>query len=103
MAEVYAIQHVAVTEIGIREKSLAYQGKKATRKEKECKVLLRQKEDEIKAQEQDRLALKESISCAIIEFPAEEYQEEVDTNGKIVRLSRIAIDLRKHVEELKAK
>ena len=43
LAEVYTMQHVSVMEIRIKENSLAHQGQKHTRKEKEHKVLLRHK------------------------------------------------------------
>ena len=51
MDEVYAFQHAATTEIRLRENVVAYQAKKEKRNVKEHKVLLRQKEDKIKAQE----------------------------------------------------
>ena len=51
LADVYAIQHAATTKIHIRENNLAYKATKKTRKRKECKALLRKKEQEIEAHE----------------------------------------------------
>ena len=62
---------------------------------KECKVLLREKEQEIEGQEQRRITLAESIKSAVPEFPVEEGQEVEDAVAKVNRLSRIATDLRK--------
>ena len=49
LAKVYVIQNVAATELKIRENVLAYQETNKIRKAKECKVLLREKDQNIKA------------------------------------------------------
>ena len=59
LAKVYSIQHVATTELHMREIALSYQALKKTRKEKERKVLLREKDQEIEAWEQSKLTLAE--------------------------------------------
>ena len=101
LAKVYAIHHASVTEIRIWENSLAYQATKQTRKEKTHKALLHVKEQEIEVCEQRKIALAKAIKNTVVEFPLEEGQEDVDTTTKVAQLSRIAIDLRKQVEELK--
>ena len=50
---------------------MAYQEAKKTSKEKKHKVLLKDKDQEIKAHKQSRLTLAESIKSVITEFPPE--------------------------------
>ena len=100
MAEVYVVQYAAATEIRLRENVVAYQSTKNKRKEKECKVQLRENEQEIEGHEQTRLALMEAIKSAVTEFLVEEGHENEDAAAKVSWLSWIAMDLRKQVEEL---
>ena len=64
-------------------------------------ALLCEKEQEIEACEQRRLALDEAIEDAVTKFPLEEGQEDAYAAAKVAWLSRIAIDIRKQFEELK--
>ena len=61
LAKVYDVQHAVATKIQIQENS----GNQEERKEKECKTLLREKEQEIEAKEQSQLTLVESIKEAV--------------------------------------
>ena len=72
LGEVYSIEHVAMTKIRIRENALAYQATKQTRKTKIRKPLLHEKEQEIEAREQSRLALAEAIKITVTDFLVEE-------------------------------
>ena len=80
---------------------MAYQATKKQRKEKIHKVLLREKEQEIEACEQSRLALAKAIKSVVAKFLMEEGQEDKDAVVKVGRLSWIGTDLRKHLEDLK--
>ena len=73
-----------------------------TGKGKEHMVLLREKQQEIEVQEQSRLALAEAIKSAVAKFPVEEGHEDEDAVAKVGQVSRIAVDLRRQVDELKA-
>ena len=74
---------------------MAYQATKKTRKEKEHKFLLKEKDQEIVAREQSRCTLAEAMKSAIAEFPPEEGQEDEDSAAKVSWLSQIAVQLKK--------
>ena len=78
----------------------SYQETKKKRKDKECKTLLREKQQEIEAREQIELTHVESIKEAVTEFPLKEGQEDADIDANVACMSQIATDLRKQVEEL---
>ena len=82
---------------------VAYQAAKNTRKEKERKVLLKEKDQDIEACEQSRLTLEESIKSAVEKFLIEEGQEYEDSTAKVGQLSWIAMEIRKQVEEIHAR
>ena len=95
LIKVYVVHHGATTRIRIQENDLAYQAKNQTIKEKRRKDLLQKNEKENEAQEKIQLALDEALSSAVAMFLAEEGQEEIDRVAKVLRLSQIAIDLKK--------
>ena len=46
--------------------------------------------------------MDEAINNKVAEFPKEEGQEEIDAAAKVAHLSKIAVDLKKQVEDIKA-
>ena len=67
---------------------------KKTRKENEHKILLREKDQEIKAHKQSQLALVEAIKSTAAESPPKEGQEYEDAAAKVCRLSRIDVEIK---------
>ena len=64
------------------------------------KTLLIEKEQEIEAHEQSWVVLAEAIKGTVAKFPTEASQEDEDSAAKVVRLSWIAVELKKQVEDM---
>ena len=103
LAKVYVVQEEAVTQVLLKENMVSYQVTKHKINVTVHKTLLREKEQEIVAQEKVQISLAEAIKSAIAEFLLEAGQEDEDSATKVSRLSWIAVELKKHVEDLQAK
>ena len=97
LAEFYALHQVATTKVRLRENAVSYQATKKKRKDTACKTLLREKEKEIEAREQSRLALTKSIKSMVTKFPPEAGQEDEYSVARVGCLSKIMVKLKKQV------
>ena len=82
---------------------VSYQVTKKKRKVIVCKTLLREKEQEIEARDQSRIALAKSIKSMVTKFPHKAGQEDEDSVSRVSCLSKIMVELKKQVEELREK
>ena len=87
----YVVKQATAIEIRFRENVVMYQETKQKRKETTHKTLLREKEKEILAHEQIRVALAQAIKGTVVEFPLEVSQEDDDSASKVSRLLQIAV------------
>ena len=103
LGEVYELQQEAMMEIHLLENVVVYHETKQQRKAKQCKALLKEKEQEIKVCNHSRVVVAEAIKGMAIDFPPEAGQEDEYLAVKVTRLSQLIMELKKQVEELQVR